>query len=110
MNASPALLLASLTACSSGIFTPETNPCVLYEDAINDCSEDALYYLQDTGDLVTYTVDLECPEETALTEEEFNFYQCLEDIWDDADCTTAVGMLELSIAAAECDPPGEVAL
>ena len=109
MRLSPAVLLSLLfVGCSSDLFTPETNPCLLYEAAINDCAEDALFYLQDTGDVVGYEADLACPAEDALTQAEYIYYDCLHTLWDTATCTTASGMIELSIAAAECEAPGSI--
>ena len=98
-------LLMLVLGCSSELFTPETNPCQLYETAVNDCADDALRYLEDTGDVVEYTIDLDCPAEEALTQAEFNYYDCLHGLWDAADCTTAAGMLDMALAAAECETP-----
>lgn len=102
LRAIASLALPLLAGCNSGLFEPETNPCELYEYEIDECAEDALYYLQDDDDVVSYFVELDCPDEASMTEAEFRYYSCLDETWAAADCTTTAGLLDLALAVSDC--------
>ena len=83
--------------------TPETTPCVRYEQAIDACADVAEQLLPDDATTVFLDgMDQACPAEEGLTDDEVEHYSCLEATWNDADCSTVEGLLELAALAGDC--------
>lgn len=86
------VLVLSLLGCSGGVAS-----CEAYVDAYNTCAES----YQGT----TITSDLlGCDEASSAYAD---YYDCLTDAYETADCTTDDGWQDAATAGSQCDAPTE---
>jgi len=102
------LLLLSLLACSDnsgGDWVDTRNSCQRYEDAIEDCYDDA----EDAGLVEQFSSFQEldgyvtCPEDTGVDAREEAIYECLDEVWSRAECDTLEGLLAAAAQVGACN-------
>ena len=82
-------VLVGLTACGGA------NQCERYVDAALSCIESA------GGETTGYDYDTQC---AGYTKQNKDYYSCLADAYEGADCSTIEGLTSAGTASASCTP------
>jgi hypothetical protein len=82
--------------------TPTTNPCTLYERAVEECHTAVEEALGRAEEDETFDPQIRCPDEEDMSDDEHAHYTCVHDVWSSAECASTADLLTAAIDAADC--------